>query len=208
MKLRAPSVVLIAIVVAGLGALAVRVVVEGRSALAEGDEAMTNKRYSDAIAAWERAARWYLPGAPHVDEAYDRLLEVARRDHSPAAWRAIRSAALASRSLWTPHAGDLAEANAAIAQLAADDPDAALAGGDDRATRLAWHEVRLARDPRPSTGAAPLAILGIAAWLTGLGILVLRGVTVAGTLARRPAVVGAGLTVAGVAAWALGLYSA
>src|SRR5262249_28010126 len=102
------------------------------------DEAMAKHRTSDAIDAWETAARWYLPGAPHVDAAYERLAGLARElaagdpwsgepsgrtDPRAAlsAWRAVRSAALATRNLWTPHAADLAEANAAIAELSADD---------------------------------------------------------------------------------------
>ncbi len=197
-----------AIVLAGLGALAVRVVLEGRAALAEGDVAVIEKRSSDALAAWERAARWYLPGAPHVDEAYDRMREVARRDRSLPAWRAIRSAALATRSLWTPHADDLAEADTMIALLAAADPQAAIAGGTDVATRLAWHQRRLAGDPRPDRSAAALAILGIIGWLAGLALLIRRGVDDGGRLMRRPALVGVTITLGGIAAWALGLYSA
>ncbi|HWU88627.1 MAG TPA: hypothetical protein VN253_15260, partial [Kofleriaceae bacterium] len=62
-----------AIVLAAVGALALRVVLEGRAALADGDAAYAAKRPTEAIAAWETAARWYLPGAPHVGEAYARL---------------------------------------------------------------------------------------------------------------------------------------
>jgi len=202
------TLVIAAIVLAGLGALGIRVVLEGRSALADGDEALANKRPGDAISGWEAAARWYLPGAPHVDEAYDRLLEFARTHKSLTAWRAVRSAARATRSLWTPHAAHLAEANAAIAGLSADDPDAARASSNDRPTRLAWHQDRLADDPRPSPGAAALAIAGILCWLVGIGVLVRRGVDARGRLARRPVLVGLAITVMGVVGWAAGLYSA
>jgi len=217
--------IIVAIVFAGLGALALRVVLEGRAALAEGDEALAGKRPGDAIAAWESAARWYLPGAPHVGEAYDRLLEFARQRHSMTAWRAVRSAALATRSLWTPHTGELAEADAAIAELAADDFEGSLASGEDRAKRLAFHQAQLARDPRPSRPAAALAVAGIVCWLAGIGVLIRRGVADghasgasseprsgevddAGKLVRRRAVVGLAIVVGGVLAWAVGLYSA
>nr|MDQ3301346.1 hypothetical protein [Myxococcota bacterium] len=98
------------IVIATLCALGIRVVVEGKQALAAGDAALSAKRTTEAIAAWETAARWYLPAAPHVDDAYARLISIARSNdaHALAAWRAVRRAALASRSLWTPHAADLA----------------------------------------------------------------------------------------------------
>jgi hypothetical protein len=114
--------VVVALILAGLGALAIRVVLEGRDALADGDQALAEKRPGDALAAWERAARWYLPGAPHVDEAYDRLREVARRDHNLMAWRAIRSAALATLRRWPPDADDLAERKAPNAKRAAAEP--------------------------------------------------------------------------------------
>jgi len=207
------AIVIAAIVLAGVGALALRVVLEGRAALAEGDQAHDAKRPADAIAAWETAARWYLPGAPHVDEAYARLIHLAGDpDSAPrlalAAWRAVRGAARATRSLWTPHEGDLADADAAIARLSADDPEASLAGGADHAARVAWHRRELARDPRPRPRAVALACLGIAAWLSGAGWLVRRGIDRAGRLARRPALAAAALTAAGLAAWAIGLYTA
>jgi len=205
-----PALVVGAIVLATLGALAIRVVVEGRTALAEGDEAAAAGRTDDAIAGWETAARWYLPLAPHVDEAYARLTVLAteRGARGLAAWRAMRSAALATRHLWTPHADDLAAANAKIAELASRDPEGAAAAGPDAETRRRFHTERLARDPRPGSGAIVLAIVGIACWLTGIGVALRRGFDAAGRPARRPALVGAALTVAGLAAWAVGLYNA
>ncbi|HLL24925.1 MAG TPA: hypothetical protein VK427_22480, partial [Kofleriaceae bacterium] len=74
------ALVVVGIVIAALAALAVRVVVEGRDALADGDAALAAKRPLDAIAGWERAARWYLPLGPHVDDAYARLVELAQND--------------------------------------------------------------------------------------------------------------------------------
>lgn len=199
-----------AIVLAALGSLALRVVVEGRDALADGDAALAAKRPAEAIAAWESAARWYLPGASHVDEAYTRLTQLAAAEprHALAAWRAVRAAARSTRWLSTPHADDLASADAAIAKLAADDPEASIAGGVDRAARLAWHAQQLERDPRPRGGPLALAVFGIVAWLVGLGAFVRRGLDSAGTLVRRPALASAALTVSGIVAWAAGLYSA
>ncbi len=185
------------IVVAGLASLGLRVVLEGRSALGRGDAALADNRPVDAIAEWEAAARWYLPGAPHVGEAYERLRRFAETHHSAAAWYAIRSAARATRGLWQPHAGDLADADREITALAAADPERAPAGGPDRAKFAAWHAEQLARDPRPSTGSAVLAVLGIATWLAGMALLI-----------RRPSRLHLVIAAGGLAAWALGLYSA
>jgi len=188
---------IVAIVVAALAVMSLRVVLEGRSALADGDAAIEAKHPIDAIAAWETAARWYLPGAPHVDEAYDRLHTVARDRRSLAAWRAIRRAALATRHLWQPHQGDLAEANTAIAELTAADPEGAPGGGAD------WQARILATDPRPSSLAALGAIAGIACWLAGMAIVIRRSAP-GGRSIRAPAVV----AVLGALAWVLGLYTA
>lgn len=197
-----------AIVIAALGAVAVRVVMEGKTALADGDAALTGKRTRDAIASWESAARWYLPFAPHVDTAYARLRDATKSEHALEAWYAIRRAARATRSLWQPHADDLAAADAAIAQFAGAHPEAAPAGGKTVAERTAFQTARLAADGRPSRGAAALAVLGILCWLVGIGIVVVRGIDAAGKLVRRPTIVGAAVTVLGFVAWAAGLYNA
>lgn len=187
-----------AVVLAGLGALGLRVVLEGRAALAEGDAAFAAKRPVDALAAWESAARWYLPGAPHVDEAYDRLRGFAEKHDSLAAWRAIRSAARATRTLWQPHAEDLELADRKITQLAVVDPERApTAETRDPGTFAAWHTARLAVDVRPGAGSVALAIAGIACWLAGMALLL-----------RRQSVHTGAIAVAGIALWALGLYTA
>ena len=177
----------LAVVLAVLGALAIRVVVEGRGALAAGQ--------------YETAARWYLPLAPHVDDAYARLRTLTKSEDPAvalAAWRSIRSAARATRSLWQPHAEDLAEADAQIAKLSAAAPGGGKLDGvvrDD--SRLAWHQARLARDVRPSLAAAILAGVGILLWLVGAFVLARRG-----TFAVGPT----GVIVLGLALWFAGLY--
>ncbi|MDQ3333837.1 MAG: hypothetical protein M4D80_01525 [Myxococcota bacterium] len=204
------ALVVIAIVFAALGTLAVRVVIEGRRALAEGDAALAAKKPLEAIQAWESAARWYFPLAPHVDEAYARLVEIANADakHRTVAWRAVRRAATATRSVWQPHQGDLDAANAALAKLSAEHPEGATAAGANVAERTAYHTTQLARDRRPSTGAAALAVLGILSWLAGIGVVIGRGIDPSGRLVRKPALVGIGLSLVGVLGWAVGLYNA
>jgi hypothetical protein len=101
-----------------------------------------------------------------------------RSGHSrSASWSRARarSPTATTRTLWTPHADDLAAANAQIAELASRDPAGASAGGPDAATRKAFHVARLAADARPSRGAAALLLFGVAAALAGITWLVRRG---------------------------------
>ncbi len=191
----------LAITIAVVGALAARVIVSGRSALAAGDAAAAAGDLDLAIERWETAARWYLPLAGHVDDAYTRLLDITGKDrrHAVAAWRAVRSAALATRGLWTPHSDDLATANAAIAEIASRDPEGAFAGGADAAARKAFHIEQLARDPGPSRGAVTLFVLGIVCFLAGIGLLLRKA---------GPNLVGAGVTMLGVVGWMIGAFTA
>jgi hypothetical protein len=198
-------IVILALAFATLGAISIRVVVEGRAVLADADAARAAGDLELAIRKYEQAARWYFPLAPHVDESYGRLRAIASDPAQPTAalpaWRAIRSAALATRSLWTPHADDLADANAAIARLSSVEPGAAT-------TDVAWHAERLQRSERPSIPAAVLAGLGIVILLGGVIGLVRRGLDEAGRLVRRPALLSAAAIVVGVASWLAGLYNA
>lgn len=195
------ALVIVAIVLAGLGALAIRVVVEGRAALAEGDDWALRGKPVEAIAAYETAARWYLPLAPHVGAAYGKLRALGG-DRDPAvalaAWRAIRSAARATTGVWTPHAGDLADADAAIARAEARDPAAAPAG-PTTAARQAWYAGRLARDDRGSRIAAALAALGLLVWIGG---------AIALARASSGRILRAAVMVLGLVCWAAGLYNA
>nr|NVB84064.1 hypothetical protein [Kofleriaceae bacterium] len=209
------TIVIVALVTAILGGLAIRVVGEGRAALTDGDDALARGGKLAAIRAYEVAARWYLPLAPHVDEAYAKLHTLAGSEEPAvklAAWRAIRSAARATRSLWQPHADDLAAADREIARLAAADPAgghvADKAAPEAPAAREAWHRDRLARDTRASTFALVLAALGDAGWLGGGLALARRGIDATGRLVRRPALASAIAIVLGLVCWAAGISNA
>jgi hypothetical protein len=206
---------IVALVLAVLGVLAIRVVVEGRGALSAGDDHMARGNPAEAIAAFETSARWYLPLAPHVDDAYSRLRGLGGSEDPAvalAAWRGVRSAARATRTLWQPHGDHLAEADAAIARLSARTPGAAPIGApgtpSSTAEREAWHQARLSRDGRAGLGGAVLAAFGIVLWLGGAGAMVSRGLDGGGKLIRKPALVAGAAIVVGLVCWFVGLYNA
>ena len=175
MKRTLVTVVLAIVLV--LGITAARMIARGGDALAAGDAAAAEGRDADAIASWEAAAREYVPLAPHVDAAYQRLVAIGAQDRTNparrlAAWRDVRSAALATRGLWTPHVLDLERANAMIAELASRDPEGAAAAGANAVARRLYHATQLAADRRPGPGQVAFFVGGIAVVVVGIGLLI------------------------------------
>jgi len=181
------GVAIFAIGLAVIGLIGLRAVLAGRNALADGDDWISRGKPAEAIRSYEAAARWYVPLAPHVDAAYAKLRALTAGPDALLAWRAIRSAARATRSLWQPHAADLADADAHIAKLEA-----------GATAPEAWFAGRLAEDARPSIAMAALAGLGILLWLFGAAAVVFR----------RWSLPAGGVIVLGVALWLVGLYNA
>jgi hypothetical protein len=191
--------VIVVIALALIGVISLRAVMSGREALGDGDDWMLRGKPAEAIRSYEAAARWYVPLAPHVDAAYAKLRTLTAGPDALLAWRAIRSAARATRSLWQPHAADLADAETAIAGLEARDPEAGAGAGSSIEAREAWHRTRLSEDVRASRGAATLAGLGIVILLIGAILLVRR---------TKPVLVPGVAIALGAVCWLVGLYNA
>lgn len=189
---------------------------EGRAALDAGDKALANSDTAEAIAQWRRAARWYLPLAPHVSEAYDRLESLAKQaektaqiEDALAAWRGVRGSILATRSFYTPHSERLDPANRRIAALMAQQEMRGPAPGDaSREEREAWHYELLSRDGSPSVPWSVLALLGFALWIGGGVFFAMRGMNKEGRLVGQPAAIAGGCVALGLVIWLLGLYNA
>ncbi len=198
-----------------LGVVVTRAVWEGRSALAAGDRASAEGDREQAISEWRRAARWYVPGAPHVARAYDRLEKLAQAAESQgdaktalAAWRGIRGSILATRSFYTPHSDRLEPANRNIARLMAAAEGNKADPTKTEAERAEWHYSLLARDEAPSVGWTLLALLGFATWIGGGVLFALRGVGREDRMNLRVAAISGGMVAAGLLVWVLGLYKA
>jgi hypothetical protein len=154
-----------------------------------------------------RAARLYTPGNPYARRALDALAGEGRAggDNALTAWREVRSAILATRSFYTPHAGLLDEANREIARLtAAAEPDSR----GSLAERTAWHAARLAHDDAPSIPWTLVALLGLAAWIAGAVGFLRRGVDEQDRLRKKPALITALTVAAGLILFFLGLARA
>ena len=182
-----------------LGVVVTRAVWEGRSALERADEAAARGELTEAITWYRRAARWYVPLAPHVGRAYDRLEQIAQQaeanddlDTALAAWRGVRSSIKATRSVFTPHAERLDPANQRIAALMARVEDPALDPDKSEAQRAQWH----------------YALLGFATWLGGGVLFALRGVSAEDKLEARAAATAGLIVAAGLVVWMIGLHNA
>ncbi len=197
-----------------LAVVVTRAVWQGRGALDDGDRALEANDSEEAIRYWRRAARWYVPLAPHVADAYDRLEALAavaeqRGDlrTALAAWQGVRGSILATRSFYTPHEERLEPANKKIAELMTR-LDPTPPRDMTREQLAAWHYDLLARDESPSVAWSVIAVLGFLVWIGGGVLFAMRGVSAEDRLVRRPAITAGVLVMAGLLVWLVGLYNA
>jgi len=155
-------------VVAVLGVLVGRAMLEGRAALRRAQEADARGEVEATIAFSMRAAKWYVPFAAHPQAAYDKLREVARRaessgdaDTALVAWQAIRGAGRASRGPWMPFADRALEADSQIAILLATKQAPGIDRDKPRDRLIQEHRALLAGDDGPR----PLAVVSLYAGL-------------------------------------------
>lgn len=209
--------IITALVVVGLclGVLVTRAMWEGRDALARGDEAHEDGDSAEAIRWWRRAARWYVPGAPHVDGAYERLEALAEAAEQRgdvgtaiAAWTGVRSSVLATRSFYTPHPERKLRADEHLALLQAKNENPQVAGDATVEARRQWHYQLLQRDTQPSVGWTVFALLGMALWIGGGFAFALRGVDREDRLVPRAALYAGSAVALGLVLWLVGLYQA
>ena len=103
-----------------------RVVYSSRQEYVRAGKALKAGRTDIAIVHYRRAAHWYAPGNPYSKSSLDALWNIAdqaegagRVELALAAYRAIRSSILGTRSFYTPHKDLLAKVNPRIAALMA-----------------------------------------------------------------------------------------
>jgi hypothetical protein len=149
-------------------ALAGRGIVEGNTSMRRSDELLSQGDVDGSIAQAMRAARWYVPLAPHPTRAYDRLRDIALRaelagdtETALLAWQAIRGAAHATRTLWTPFRDRLLEADDHIATILASKPPPGIDRETPRELLVREHRALLAEE----TSARPWAIVALYAGL-------------------------------------------
>lgn len=204
-----------------LGAVTARVIWAGENEIAESTAALRRGEAADAVVHARRAAGFYAPGAPHVRVAYERLSTIATaaeglgdRDLALLAWRGIRTAALETRSLYTPHEDDLQRANRAIARIEAAAPRPVGTRTDSPQRIEDKLLTALLRDESPRTPWVVTLLAAFVLWTAGAVVAVRRATepsdeekaTLGALISRAKA--GLFVTFAGVLMWVLALWRA
>jgi hypothetical protein len=198
-----------------LGAITTRVLWAGEAEIAASTVALQQADLREATTRARRAAGWYVPGAPHVRVAYERLIAIATaaeghgdRELALLAWRGLRTAAIETRWIVTPHQGDLDRANRAIARIEAAAPRPP-GTRTEPPQRIEQRQLdALLRDEAPRIPWVILLVVAFVLWAGGAAWSV-RGASLADagqTWARaRPGIF---VTLAGMALWIVALLRA
>ena len=196
-------------------AIAVRVVA---GAKAELEVAEKHEQAGDADAAvvhYRRAARWYAPLSPYHVQALAALGRIGATaeqsgdvERALAAYRAVRSAVLATRSLYVPEQERLAAADKRIAALMAGLPPPQMDAGKSREQLEREHLALLQLDPDPKLGWTLLLLLGFAGWVAGAFAFSVRAIDGEDRFVRAEAIRWGSLIAVGFALFVLGMAMA
>ncbi len=192
-----------------------RVVYGSIAELEAGDGAHEAGDDDGALIHWRRAAKWYAPGNPYSVRALDHLAALgAARERSGdvegalAAWRSVRGAIFATRTLTVPHSERRARADDHIARLMARQPPPPIDAGKTESELYDEHLALLSETPGPRPGFALLALLGFFGWVGGAFLLASRGIDAEDRVHRPEALKWLAVVVVGFAVFAVGLLYA
>jgi hypothetical protein len=183
----------VGLVLSVIGALVVRAWIDGRAQLREADAMAELGDLDGEIRHLGRAARWRLPLAEHDELARARLREIAERETEAGhvgvalvAWRELRSAILATRTIDVVDPELLEAANTEIVLLMVREADEAGSPADSarwaaELDELDEHSLGSGR------GRSLLAAACFAAWLIACIGFFMRGIDGKGRLEPRSA---------------------
>lgn len=203
------------IVLIGFVLLLGRVIWSSHEEVELGRAAYERGEREEAVFHLKHAAHWYLPGNPYVSEALEELRQIARQaemegqsELALAAYRAIRTSSLGSRSFFTPHSSQLEEANQRIAHLLARQSAAPMDSSKTVAQRREIHEALLSRVEEPSHFWSIVSSLGFIVWILAAIGFITRGLDDELHLKGQAALRWSLTFIIGFMAWVLGLNQA
>lgn len=189
-----------------------RVIVEGESELAASDAAFDRGELAISLDHARRSATLYVPGAPHVQRAYERMTALAQGAEAAGqpklaflSWEAVRGAALESRHIFLTRRVELERANENLARLEALSRDLSASDRPKIQTRALK---RLASDDAPDPAWIAVLGLGFLLALSGLALFAFRGLNPRGTVSFERARWGLLLFAIGAACWTVAAYKA
>ena len=209
-RLLRQAALFLASVLFALAALSARAVLEGQEQMAESDRAFNAGDLRGATVHARRAAVLYAPGAPHVRQAFERLIAISvgseaagNAELAELGWSAVRGAALETRHLWVPFAPELQRANQNLARIAASSAATAQQSAEQLHEQAA---LELARDDAPSVGWVSALIAGFVLAALGLAFTAGFGISKDGRFVLAGArlgllLAGVGAVLFAIAAW-------
>jgi hypothetical protein len=173
----------LALVVFVWSVVVLRVVSSAREELAVADAALARADLDGAIVHYRRAARWYAPGSPYHVLALQHLAQIARdaehsgeRERALLAYRSLRGAIMATRSLYIPEPARLAAANQRIARLMAELPAPGVDAGKSQAQLQREHLALLEALPGPNVFWTCVLLSGFFGWIAAAFAFSLRAI--------------------------------
>jgi hypothetical protein len=192
-----------------------RQVLEGRASIRRADELASQGEVCGSIAHAMRAARAYVPFAPHVREGYDRLRATALRaeldgdlETALLAWEAVRAASKGTRTLWTPFVDRLSEADDHVSSILAAQPPSGIDRDRSRELLAQDHRALLAREGAARPWAIVVFYAALSAWVVGAWRAFSAFDRTAGTRRGGLAISGSALALIGLAAMLFALARA
>lgn len=195
-----------------LASMAVRATVEHVRAYEKAVQWEKEGELDRAVSEYRWALRWYTPWGPWHEDAAAALWDIGQRleaEHpmrAVAAYDALRSGLIASRSLWQPQAAMLAKVNSAIPPLLVRAAERRLDKRDPKALLRRFQADYQRRVGVPAWASAGVG-LGFLLWVGGLLFAFSRGVDDKGHLVGR-GWRGLGVSLLGFLCWATAMWLA
>jgi hypothetical protein len=159
---------------AALVLLVGRAIFDGTASMHRSDELLQRGEVDGSIALALHAARMYVPLAPHVARAFDRMRQIAldaelRGDRETAllAWESVRAASRSTRTFWTPFADRAREADEHVAAILASQPTTGVQAPVPKDVLAREQRAKLQSDSLPRPWTIVLMYVGLAAWMIG-----------------------------------------
>jgi hypothetical protein len=163
--------------------VALRVVSSARQELLQAEASLAQGELDAAVVHYRRAARWYAPGSPYHVRALERLMQLAHEAEAKGdvaralhAYRALRGAIMATRSLYVPERARLSAANQHIAVLMAELPPPGMDAGKPKAQLQREHQLLLERIPGPNVFWTCVLLCGFLCWVSAAFAFSLRAI--------------------------------